>query len=373
MNPSIFRIGFVMAVILAMIGCSTPQPMTSFTPEDLDAKMGSGEFQPKVDNFIVVLDASSSMNAPYKGQVHTGQSKFSVAKDLVHRMNVTMPAMPIQGGMTAFGLNPNVSKYPTETVWGLADYTEAGLAQGLNAVNVPGGTTPMGLGIARAGELLQTTNGDVAVIVFSDGKENTYTTAAIEAASALKQEYGSRMCLHTVFVGNTEQGRQLMSDLAAATDCGMSKSAEDLVTSQGMADFVEAVFLEPAPPKPAPVPVAAPLPKISWILSGVNFDLDSDVVRPDAKEILKSDIKTLKENPQIKVEIQGHTCDLGPAEYNLNLSDRRAKAIKDYVVSQGIDAYRLEAKGYGEDRPRFPNDSNENRKKNRRVEMVPMK
>ena len=173
--------------------------------------------------------------------------------------------------------------------------------------------------------------------------------------------------MHTVFVGNTDEGRQLMSDLAAATECGMSKSAEDIVTSQGMAAFVEDIFLELAPPPPP-----MPQPKISWILSGVNFDFDSDVVRPDAMEILKSDIKILKENPQIKVEIQGHTCDLGPAEYNRELSDRRAKSIMAYLVSQGIDEYRLTARGYGEDRPRFPNDSEENRARNRRVELVPM-
>jgi OOP family OmpA-OmpF porin len=370
MKPSILRIGFLLAVILAMIGCTTTQPMTSFTPQDLNTQLSSGESQPKVDNFIVVLDASSSMNKAYEGQVHTGQPKFAVAKDLVHRMNVTMPALPIQGGMTAFGLNPNVSKFPTETVYGLTGYTQEGLEQGLNTINTAGGTTPMGLGLERAGEMLQNSSGDIAVIVFSDGEENTITTGAIDAASQLKSEYGNRMCMHTVFVGNTEKGRQLMSDLAAATECGTSKSVEDIVTSQGMADFVEGIFLEPAPPKPAPAP--APQPKISWILSGVNFDFDSDVVRPDAKEILKSDIKILMENPQIKVEIQGHTCDIGDADYNRELSDRRAKAIKEYLISQGIDAYRLEARGYGEDRPRFPNDSEENRKKNRRVELVPI-
>jgi OOP family OmpA-OmpF porin len=276
--------------------------------------------------------------------------------------------------MAAFGLNPKISKAPAEVVFGPATYTEAGMEQGLNAISAPGGTTPMGLGLARAAELLQNTSGDVAVIVFGDGMENTITTAAVNAAEDLKAQYGGRLCLHTVFVGNTDEGRQLMSNLAAASDCGIATSADEIADSQGMANFVEKAFLKLAPPKPKPVAKPAPLPqpKITWILSGVNFDFASDVVRPDAKEILQSDIKILKENPQIRVEIQGHTCDIGPAEYNRDLSDRRAKSIKAYLVSQGIAEYRLEARGYGEDRPRFPNDSDENRKKNRRVELVPL-
>ncbi len=63
---------------------------------------------------------------------------------------------------------------------------------------------------------------------------------------------------------------------------------------------------------------------------------------------------------------------MGPAEYNRNLSDRRAQSIKEYLVSQGIARNRLESRGYGEDRPRFPNDSEENRARNRRVELVPL-
>ncbi len=375
MNRSILHIGIGLTVILMMIGCSTPQPMTSFTPQDFDAQFRSGRIQPKVDNFIVVFDASSSMSEAYKGSVHTGHSKFAVAKDLVHRMNITMPAMPIQGGMTAFGLDPNVSKNPTTVVYGPTDYTEAGLEEGLAAINRPGGTTPLGLGLASAGEMLKNARGKVAVILFSDGEENTTTTAATEAAEALKQQFGPNLCLHTVFVGNTEEGRQLMSSLAAASECGLASSADEIVSSDGMADFVEKVFLaaakpmaKPAPPPPPPLPQ----PKITWILSGVNFDFNSDVVRPDAKEILKSDIKILRENPQIRVEVQGHTCDLGPADYNRELSDRRAQSIKEYLISQGVARNRLESRGYGDDRPRVPNDGEENRARNRRVELVPL-
>jgi OOP family OmpA-OmpF porin len=348
--------------------------MAPFAPQSLDGKVSSGEYIAKPEHFVVVFDGSSSMGETYEGQLNNGHSKFAVAKDLVNRMNMTMPALPIQGAVTAFGLSGDVTNNPTITVYGPADYTQDGMAEGVGRITAPRGTTPMGLGLASAGDLLKDAEGDLAVIVFSDGMENTTTTPALQAANALKEQFGDRLCLYTVFVGNEEAGRKLMSDLASTSACGSATSADELATPAAMAAFVEEVFLEKAPAKPAPKPAPLPLPqpKISWILSGVTFALDSAVVRDEAKQVLQSDIRILKENPQIRVEVQGHTCDLGDAAYNRNLSDRRANAIKDYLVSQGIAADRLTARGYGEDRPRFPNDSEANRAKNRRVELVPM-
>jgi OOP family OmpA-OmpF porin len=363
MNKTVVSGGLLLMLALLLAACATPQPMAPFTPESIQ-----GDYVAKPEHFVVVFDGSSSMGEPYKGQLNTGNSKFAVAKDLVDRMNMTMPALPIQGGITAFG----VGKVPVTTVYGMTDYTQDGFAEGLGRISAPSGTTPIGLGLAEAGNLLKDAQGDLAVVVFSDGEENTTTTAALDAANALKEQFGDRLCLYTVFVGNDDAGRKLMSDLAATSTCGSATTADDLASAAAMAAFVEEVFLKPAPAKPAPPPPPAPQPKITWILSGVNFDLDSAVVRQDAKEILQNDIKILKENPQIRVEVQGHTCDLGEADYNRDLSDRRANAIKDYLVSQGIAADRLTARGYGEDRPRFPNDSEANRAKNRRVELVPM-
>jgi len=284
--------------------------------------------------------------------------------------------MSIQGGMNAFGLASNISKSPTVNVYGMTAYTRQGLAEGLQKISKAGGTTPIGLGLEDAGNLLKGRSGKSAMILFSDGKENTAATRALMAAQELKAQFGDSLCLYTVLVGNDASGRKLMTDLAAASGCGFATTADDISSSAGVADFVEKVFLTKAmakaEPKPAPPPPPLPQPKISWILSGVNFDLNKAVVRPDAKETLQSDIQILKENPQLHVQVQGYTCDLGDANYNLDLSDRRAKAIKDYIVSQGIAADRLSAKGFGEANPRWPNDSEANRAKNRRVELVPM-
>ena len=373
MNKALVKGGLIVGLVLLMVSCATaPQPMAPFSAQDLNGKIQSGEYMAKPENFVVVFDSSSSMAEAYEGQLNTGNSKFAVAKDLVDRMNQTIPVLPIQGAVVTFGTG--ISKAPVTTVYGLTDYTQDGLAEGMGRVSKAGGTTPMGLGMAEASALLNDAQGDIAIIVFSDGEENSPSTPALEAANTLKEQFGDRACLYTVFVGNTDKGRKLMSDIAATSACGMATSADELASADAMAAFVEKVFLEKAPAKPVakPAPLPVPQPKISWILSGVNFDLNKAVVRQDAKDILQNDIKILKENPQIRVEVQGHTCDLGDAAYNLSLSDKRANAIKDYLVSQGIAADRLTARGYGEDRPRFPNDSEANRAKNRRVELVPM-
>ncbi|MDE5608829.1 MAG: OmpA family protein [Bacteroidales bacterium] len=77
----------------------------------------------------------------------------------------------------------------------------------------------------------------------------------------------------------------------------------------------------------------------------------------------------LAQNPTVKVEIGGHTDDIGSESYNKTLSQKRAQAVADYLISQGIDPARLSAVGYGMEKPAVPNDSDENRALNRRTEM----
>ncbi|MCU0841133.1 MAG: OmpA family protein [Thiobacillaceae bacterium] len=107
----------------------------------------------------------------------------------------------------------------------------------------------------------------------------------------------------------------------------------------------------------------------SIILKGVNFDFDADVIRDDAKPILDDAVATLKRYPALKVEVAGHTDSVNEEAYNQPLSERRAKAVMDYFVSQGIAAARLTAKGYGESSPIADNATADGRAQNRRVEL----
>ena len=122
-------------------------------------------------------------------------------------------------------------------------------------------------------------------------------------------------------------------------------------------------------------PDGCPVP-LTIDLKGVNFDFDKDTLRPDAVAILDEAIAILGKYPQLRVEVAGHTDAIGSDEYNQGLSDRRARAVYDYLTGHGIDAGRLVGPtGYGESRPIAPNsnedgsDNPEGRARNRRTEL----
>jgi OOP family OmpA-OmpF porin len=104
-------------------------------------------------------------------------------------------------------------------------------------------------------------------------------------------------------------------------------------------------------------------------LWGVNFDFDKATLRPDANAALGQVLRLLNDEPALAVEIGGHTDDVGKPDYNLALSDRRAAAVKQWLVAHGVAAARLSSHGYGDTQPLVPNSSDENRARNRRVEL----
>ncbi len=107
-------------------------------------------------------------------------------------------------------------------------------------------------------------------------------------------------------------------------------------------------------------------------LNGVHFEFNSAKLKLGSQQILDELVRALKANPDVNVQIEGHTDDVGSASYNKDLSQRRAKAVVDYIVTKGINASRLSPQGYGEERPIASNKTPEGRLENRRVEVIRM-
>jgi OOP family OmpA-OmpF porin len=131
-----------------------------------------------------------------------------------------------------------------------------------------------------------------------------------------------------------------------------------------------AMVSEPAPvvePPPPPAPKPVIIEKGRQTLN-VEFDFDKSTIKKGYDKDINDLAKVMKDYPDLNVVIEGHTDNVGTAAYNKKLSQRRAEAVKQYLVEKGINANRITAEGFGFDRPIASNDTDEGRQQNRRVE-----
>jgi len=126
----------------------------------------------------------------------------------------------------------------------------------------------------------------------------------------------------------------------------------------------------PPPPAPAPPPPPPPAPRKIETISGPNFDFDKVHLRPEGETKVEHVVRLMRENPSMRVVVEGHTDSIGSDAYNLKLSERRAESVKDYMVSKGISASRITTRGLGKADPVASNKTAAGRAENRRVEII---
>jgi OOP family OmpA-OmpF porin len=383
---------FFVMVNTLLFGCaaSQVQPTKSlFSPSQLQAD----QYQPKVDNFVVILDTSSSMSDEY-----SGHSKFKIAQDYLSALNQTLPELNYSGALRTFGNIADVPDKSTFLVYGPTKYSTAGFESALNGVKGFGGDSslPLAKAIAATGKGFKSAQGSTAIIIVSDGVD--MDQMPVKAAQNLKDQLGDRVCIYTIRMGDDPAGAKQMERIAATGACGFPVVVVDYKTSSTMGDLVERIFLAKAEKlAPKPVPVAKPMDSDGdgvtddkdqcpntpigatvdargcWTYAAVIlFDFDSAEIKSEAHPVLNEASDILKKNPEIDLEVDGHTDNIGPAEYNMKLSERRANAVMEYFVSRGIDPNRLTTKSFGFTKPAASNDTKEVRAKNRRVELTPV-
>jgi OOP family OmpA-OmpF porin len=349
---------------------------------------------------MVIMDASSSMGLKYRGM-----KKFDIETTVVDRLNQTLPELGYTAFLRSFGPNTGGPTEQTLLLYGPETYTTAGFAKGLASLKHPEGTTPLSRAIDAAAVDLKDQTGKTAVIIFSDGEDNS-NESPVAAAQKLK-EANPNACIYTVLIGETWQsgigrprtsGQTVMENISKAGECGFATGFEDIHTPAGMAEFVEKVFLAPGAVAPTPPPVVTK-PTIGdsdgdgvlndadrcpttpagarvdasgcWVLPVVYFDFDKDYVKPEFHFALDEVAAVLRNNPGVTMVLEGNTCTIGTEAYNLGLSDRRANQVAKYLINAGVPAANLSTVGYGFSNPAASNDTIEGRRLNRRTELVP--
>lgn len=225
-----------------------------------------------------------------------------------------------------------------------------------------GGETPFRNVFAEVQEALETKTDNAVVVIFSDGIADV-ESEAMDAANALVEGHSGNVCFHTVHVGDDEGGARFLEAVSALTRCGSARGMTDVWDAKDFMKFAHDVFAGKA---------AAPgACEGRIVLRGVEFAFNKAELSGSSSVILDVAAEQLERCPNIPMEIDGHTDSVGPEDYNQRLGQRRAEAVKRYLVSKGLRSSRLTARSFGESRPVASNDTDEGRQINRRVELHP--
>ena len=225
-----------------------------------------------------------------------------------------------------------------------------------------GGETPFRNVFAEVQEAIETKTGVAAVVIFSDGIADV-ESEAMDAAKALVESHMGNVCFHTVHVGDDEDGARFLKSISALTRCGSAREMADVWDANNLMRFTHGVFTGKAAVEDA---CAGRI-----VLRGVEFAFNKADIGGSSSVILDVAAEQLNRCPKIPMEIDGHTDSVGPEDYNQALGQRRAEAVKAYLVNKGLRSSRLTARSFGETRPVASNDTDEGRQTNRRVELHP--
>lgn len=297
----------------------------------------------KVDQIMILADVTGS----------TGKhGVFELEKQLVGDFVAMMPDLNYRAGFSSFASGP-------ENDWTrvrLANGTLDRMTTASRGYEYLGRSTPLRHAVETVGSEFRPNAGHAALVVFSDGKSKPHRNILDECA-AIAEALDGNLCIYTVNVGSDEQGRMLLEQMAEVTGCGVAWQASDLQSQAAMEAMVREVFFG-----------SRQQTRTVVLGAEVLFDFDKATLKPEGKRAIDALVADMKAAPRETVAVEGHTCDLGSDSYNMGLSQRRANAVKTYMVDRGINASRISTQGYGESRPAVPNTGESNRQLNRRAE-----
>jgi len=191
----------------------------------------------RIDEFIVVVDASRSMGGSYEGE-----PKIGIAQALARSLGRTIPEIGFRGALRTFGQASCLPRGETARLFGPARFSRAEFTQATYRLKCSGGGGRLDAALAAAGKDLSASGEGKAVIVISDGLIDVEST--LQAAEALKGVFGDDLCISAIQIGDKEEGETLLARLVEVGGCGINARASDLSEASALGEFVGAVFLD---------------------------------------------------------------------------------------------------------------------------------
>lgn len=347
MLGKLVRTGLLVLWVLLPSAAAARRAPLAFEPAAIDARL----YTPKVSAFEIIVDGSASM----RGSTRENR-KIDVVRTAAQSLAASIPELDYRGGVRSIGEAACAPDQPTCLLRGVQRYSRADAKAALAHLRDPGGFSHLSVALDAAAHDLAGASGETAVILVSDGLQ--MGDDAVEAARRLHRSANAN--LYAIQIGKSSRGTEFLQRVVLAGGRGRVVDAWGLTRRDQMGRLVVEALLNPAP---GANEISEDLLRVP-----VQFDFGSATIPDQCVEELSRLAQYLQRTPDVHIAIEGHADSVGGDAYNQRLSERRACAIRDYLVSHGVDSARLTPTGFGESKPLYANDTPYNRAKNRRTE-----
>ena len=356
---------FVIIVSVAIFTVTQVSAFEIITVEDFKKEIITKDILIKTaDNFIVLVDASGSMADSYK----EGVQKFDAELQILKQQNAILPELGYNAGLYLFT--------PFETYYEMQPYNREKFKQAIDRLpsTIKGGkyfgpATPLAEGIKKLDPILAKLSGKTAVFIFSDGTFTSVTSGIpkhpVGMARNLVEKYD--VCFYLISSAATPKAEKLLADMASLNECSRVIPFDQLyqnpVYGTGPLYVVDSKV---------EVKTVSELKVVGIKPDNVLFKFDGVDPSLDSRDRLTLVADFLRKNPDTFAIFAGFTDSVGNPEYNLKLSRMRTQYVKNYILEQQsrIDPDRIILFWFGSINPVAPNDTDEGRSKNRRVEIA---
>jgi OOP family OmpA-OmpF porin len=324
------------------------------------------------DNFIVLFDASGSMQDQYG---YTGQKKVDLAKQIYEARTARLPDLDWNAGLylytpwrSFFEMQPFNKEAYVDALDQLAAYKPS-----IRYKNQP---TPLGDAIKNLDPILAKLSGQTAVFIFTDGQFTLSQPKIWPVAAARQIASKYDVCFYIISSAQTPKSEKLVNDLASVNTCSRVYSFDAVLSRPEYTTSALYMVRDRA------IVETELISRVVGIeLNNILFDFGSADIRPVYHDKLDTLAKFLEKNPEAYVVIEGFADSTGDPKYNLALSRRRALSVKNYLMQREIFSAaeanisavaekRLVTLWYGTDLPVASNDTAEGRQLNRRVRLT---
>ena len=324
------------------------------------------------DNFIVLFDASGSMQDQYG---YTGQKKVDLAKQIYEARTARLPDLDWNAGLYLY--TPWRSFYEMQP-FNKEAYIDAldQLAAYKPSIRYKNQPSPLGDAIKNLDPILAKLSGQTAVFIFTDGQFTLSQPKVWPVAAARQIASKYDVCFYIISSAQTPKSQKLVNDLAAVNTCSRAYSFDAVLSRPEYTTSALYMVRDRA------IVETELISRVVGIeLNNILFDFGSADIRREYHDKLDTLAKFLENNPESYVVIEGFTDSIGDPKYNLALSRRRALSVKNYLMEReifsaaeanigAIAEKRLVTLWYGKDLPVASNDTAEGRQLNRRVRLT---